>query len=64
MSPHSQVGRPALSAEERELRRRAIIAQVGTLLRARPYREISVQAIVDHCGISKGTFYYYFKTKE
>lgn len=64
MSPHSQVGRPALSAEERELRRRAIIAQVGSLLRARPYREISVQEIADHCGISKGTFYYYFKTKE
>ncbi|MFZ4828294.1 MAG: TetR/AcrR family transcriptional regulator [Phototrophicaceae bacterium] len=58
------MGRPTLSPEVRALRRQEILVQVGALLRVRPYREISVQDIADYVGIAKGTFYFYFETKE
>ena len=58
------MGRPSFTPEIRSLRRQEILSHVAELLCARRYYEISVQDIADHVGIAKGTFYFYFETKE
>lgn len=58
------MGRPSFTPEVRALRRQEILSCVAELLCSRRYHEISVQDIADHVGIAKGTFYFYFETKE
>ncbi len=49
------------SAEERRLE---IILTSEKLFRENGYRKTSVDAIIKEMGVAKGTFYYYFKSKE
>ncbi|MBN2370850.1 MAG: TetR/AcrR family transcriptional regulator [Vicinamibacteria bacterium] len=41
-----------------------ILRSATILFRTQGYDAVSVQAIIDAARVSKGTFYYYFKTKE
>ncbi len=47
-----------------EVRRIEIIAIAEQLFEERGYANTSVEAIIQTVGIAKGTFYYYFKTKQ
>jgi AcrR family transcriptional regulator len=47
-----------------DIRRGEILDVAGTLFRSRGYGATSVDEIVRSAGIAKGTFYYYFKSKE
>ncbi len=47
-----------------ETRRAEILAAAGELFAEQGYGNTSVDAIVQHVGVAKGTFYYYFKSKE
>lgn len=47
-----------------DIRRGEILDVAGTLFRSRGYGTTSVDEIVRSAGIAKGTFYYYFKSKE
>jgi AcrR family transcriptional regulator len=49
------------SAEERKLE---IILTSERLFREKGYTKTSVEAIIKEMGVAKGTFYYYFKSKE
>lgn len=49
------------SPEERKLE---IIKTAEKLFRANGYGNTSVEAIIKKIGVAKGTFYYYFKSKE
>lgn len=47
-----------------DVRRAEILAAANTLFQTQGYVLTSVDAIVRKAGIAKGTFYYYFKSKE
>lgn len=47
-----------------ETKRAEIIASVRHVLPEMDYRNLSVRAICDTCGISIGSFYHHFKNKE
>jgi AcrR family transcriptional regulator len=47
-----------------EERRLEIIETAGKLFRDKGYTNTSVEAIIREMGVAKGTFYYYFKSKE
>jgi AcrR family transcriptional regulator len=47
-----------------EERRKEIMDAAGQFFLAKGYEETSVNMIVEHLNIAKGTFYYYFKSKE
>lgn len=53
--------RTVKKAEERRLE---IIKTAEKLFRINGYNNITVDAIVKEVGVAKGTFYYYFKSKE
>ena len=53
--------RTVKSAEERRLE---IIQTSERLFRENGYASTSVDAIIKEMGVAKGTFYYYFKSKE
>lgn len=40
---------------------RDIIQSLWGLLREKPYNKITVQEIVDRCGVNRNTFYYHFQ---
>ncbi|MBD3338664.1 MAG: TetR family transcriptional regulator [Candidatus Lokiarchaeota archaeon] len=46
-----------------EERRKEILETAKVLFQSIGYRNTTVEAIVDKAGIAKGTFYYYFKSK-
>ncbi|MBN1576304.1 MAG: TetR/AcrR family transcriptional regulator [Chitinispirillaceae bacterium] len=50
--------------KEYEKRRNEIFDAAKTLFFKRGYENTTVETIIDSVGISKGTFYYYFKSKE
>ena len=56
--------RYALAAEEKEVRRRAILHAARTLFVADPEKLPSASAIAVEAGLAKGTVYLYFLTKE
>ncbi|GLI06737.1 TetR family transcriptional regulator [Paenibacillus tyrfis] len=45
-------------------RRQEILTVAGELLRHHGYAGTTVEAIIQKAGVAKGTFYYYFKSKE
>jgi AcrR family transcriptional regulator len=60
--PHSRGRRTARpSGDDREL---AILATAEKLLRERPLGEISIGDLAEGAGISRPTFYFYFRSKD
>jgi len=47
-----------------EVRRQEILEAAGELFNNQGYVNTTVEAIIQQVGIAKGTFYYYFKSKE
>lgn len=47
-----------------EARRKEIIQAAQILFETHGYEKTSVESIIQRVGIAKGTFYYYFRTKE
>lgn len=47
-----------------EIRRTEILNAAGELFKNQGYVNTTVEAIIQQVGIAKGTFYYYFKSKE
>ncbi len=47
-----------------KIRRSEILAAAGELFRHQGYVQTTVDAIIQKAGVAKGTFYYYFKSKE
>jgi AcrR family transcriptional regulator len=47
-----------------DVRRKEILAIAGELFQAQGYQDTTVDAIIRKVGIAKGTFYYYFQSKE
>lgn len=45
-------------------RRKEILEAAGELIRSQGYDNTTVEAIIQKAGVAKGTFYYYFKSKE
>lgn len=56
----SATGRRARYREQREAVRREILAAAGAFLRERPYRELSVEALMSGTGLARTTFYRHF----
>lgn len=49
---------------QHEIRKKEIIDAGNTLFFKKGYERTSIQDIIDHLGIAKGTFYHYFKSKD
>ncbi|TGE34834.1 TetR/AcrR family transcriptional regulator [Desulfosporosinus fructosivorans] len=47
-----------------KIRRNEILAVAGELFKNQGYVNTTVEAIIQQVGVAKGTFYYYFKSKE
>jgi len=50
--------------KELEIRRTEILNAAGELFKNQGYVNTTVEAVIRQVGIAKGTFYYYFKSKE
>jgi AcrR family transcriptional regulator len=59
-----RMGRMTRTVKTPEARRAEILDVASTLFRTRGYAATSVDEIVGGVGVAKGTFYYYFRTKE
>jgi len=57
-------GRPAASGNDREDTRRLLLDAAAKLIAKRGYRGAAVNDIVAQAGLSKGTFYWHFKSKD
>jgi AcrR family transcriptional regulator len=57
-------GRPRSSERDREDTRRKLLDVAAKLIADRGYRGTTVAAVVARAGLSKGTFYWHFKSKE
>jgi len=53
----------ARTVKEREVRQNELLDAAQQLFVERGYGQTSVQAIIDHVGIAKGTFYHHFRSK-
>jgi len=51
-------------AKEYQVRKNEIMEAAQKLFYSKGYNEVSVNLIIDTIGISKGTFYHYFRSKE
>jgi AcrR family transcriptional regulator len=56
----SATGRRARLREQRENTRRDILTAAAALLRERPYRELSVEAVMAQTGLTRTAFYRHF----
>jgi len=54
----------ATAAEEKDARRRQILAAAAALLEVHPFAEITMRAVAERAGLAKGTIYLYFQTRE
>ena len=54
----------AYSKEQKEQRSLDILVAARELFENRRYEEVTMLDIAHHCGVSKGTLYVYYKTKE
>jgi AcrR family transcriptional regulator len=63
-SPRRSRGRPRASERESVQTRRALIDAAAHLIAKRGYHGTTVNDVVERSGLSKGTFYWHFKTKE
>ena len=61
--PRRRPGRPPASQGERDDTRRLLLDAVGKLIAERGYRGTTVNEVVARTGLSKGTFYWHFRTK-
>ena len=52
------------TVKDPDVRRGEILIAAGELFRTQGYLDTSVEAIIRKAGIAKGTFYYYFQSKE
>lgn len=52
------------TVKDPKIRRSEILAAAGELFTNQGYINTTVEAIIQQVGIAKGTFYYYFKSKE
>jgi AcrR family transcriptional regulator len=59
-----QRGRPRASEHEPQDTRRSILDAAARLIAERGYRAMTVNEIVARAGLSKGTFYWYFSSKD
>lgn len=64
MSASQQAARPATRRGDREGRRRDILRAATELLETRGYGELNMRAIASRAGVSAGTPYSYFVSKE
>jgi AcrR family transcriptional regulator len=62
--PHKHTNRRAIGEDDKLLRRQAILDAAQGLFLAQPRELPSVSQIAQACGLAKGTFYLYFRTKE
>jgi len=58
---HSKRGRPPKTDDEQELIRRRIIAATREVFITEGYHGLSVELILSKCGLSRPTFYKYFR---
>jgi AcrR family transcriptional regulator len=56
-------GRPSASESDAEDTRRALLDVAAKLIAERGYRGTTVSAVTARAGLSKGTFYWHFKSK-
>ena len=54
----------AISGEQKEERRRAILSAAAQLFRETSYEAVNMAGVASQSGLAKGTVYLYFKTKE
>ncbi len=54
----------AISSEQKEERRRAILSAAWQMYRETSYEAVNIAQVAKKAGIAKGTVYLYFKTKE
>jgi len=54
----------AISSDQKEERRQAILEATLTLFQGSGYEDVSMAAVARRAGVAKGTVYLYFKTKE
>ena len=52
------------TVKDPEVRQAEILKAAGELFKSQGYVNTTVEAIIQQVGIAKGTFYYYFKSKE
>ncbi len=52
------------TVKDPEVRKKEILKTAGELFKNQGYVNTTVEAIIQKVGIAKGTFYYYFKSKE
>lgn len=52
------------TVKEPQVRRAEILSAAGELFKKQGYVNTTVDAIIQQAGVAKGTFYYYFKSKE
>ena len=48
---------------ESQITKRALADSIKQLMKTIPLEKISIQEIVDHCGLNRQTFYYHFRDK-
>ena len=63
-SPRRARGRPRASERGADETRRALLDAGAKLIAERGYRGTTVNDVVQRSGLSKGTFYWHFETKE
>jgi AcrR family transcriptional regulator len=56
-------GRPPASRSERDDTRRSLLEAAAKLIAERGYRGTTVNDVIARAGLSKGTFYWHFKSK-
>lgn len=57
-------GRPPASGNDREDTRRLLLDAAAKLISQRGYRGAAVNAVIAQAGLSKGAFYWHFKSKD
>jgi len=56
--------RPTRAEAQRERRRADILSAASSLFGQRGYHDVSIADVIDRAGISRGTFYLYFDSKD
>jgi AcrR family transcriptional regulator len=64
VKPKRPRGRPRASEQDREHTRRLLLDAAAALIAERGYRASTVNEMIERAGLSKGTFYWHFKSKE
>lgn len=62
--PKRPRGRPRVAGDDRDITRRSLLEVAAKLIVERGYRGATVSEVVARAGLSKGTFYWHFKSKD